>query len=220
MRRLIASALLAASLTACATAPTRYQPAYGPGAVGFSEQRSRPTATASPIAAAQGRPRPRSSTMPCCAPPTSRSARATSGSSSTSAIPTCRAGTAAAGRASRSASAGPTSTLQRLRPRRRNQLRPRRRSRARHHAGGAHGTRAQADRLQRLRRARDQEHSRPKGGLSRLTLARPAPLGHREAMERYLLVAAGGAAGAVARYAVGVQASRWFGTGQVWARWW
>ena len=38
MRRLIASALLAASVAACATAPTRYQPAYGPGAVGFSEQ--------------------------------------------------------------------------------------------------------------------------------------------------------------------------------------
>jgi CrcB protein len=34
-------------------------------------------------------------------------------------------------------------------------------------------------------------------------------------MERYLLVAAGGAAGAVARYAVGVQASRLFGPGQV-----
>ncbi len=39
MRRLIASALLAASVAACATAPTRYQPAYGPSGVGFSEQR-------------------------------------------------------------------------------------------------------------------------------------------------------------------------------------
>jgi hypothetical protein len=38
MRRLIASALLAASVAACATTPTRYQPAYGPSAVGFSEQ--------------------------------------------------------------------------------------------------------------------------------------------------------------------------------------
>ena len=35
-------------------------------------------------------------------------------------------------------------------------------------------------------------------------------------MERYLLVAAGGAAGAVARYAVGTQATRWLGAGQVW----
>lgn len=35
-------------------------------------------------------------------------------------------------------------------------------------------------------------------------------------MERFLLVAAGGAAGAVARYAVGLQVARWFGAGQVW----
>ena len=35
-------------------------------------------------------------------------------------------------------------------------------------------------------------------------------------MERYLLVAAGGAAGAVARYAVGLQATRLFGAGQTW----
>ena len=35
-------------------------------------------------------------------------------------------------------------------------------------------------------------------------------------MERFLLVAAGGAAGAVARYAVGLQATRLFGAGQVW----
>lgn len=32
-------------------------------------------------------------------------------------------------------------------------------------------------------------------------------------MEKYLLVAAGGAAGSVARYSLGVQATRWFGTG-------
>lgn len=37
MRRLLASAVLAASVAACAT-PTLYQPAYGPSAVGFSEQ--------------------------------------------------------------------------------------------------------------------------------------------------------------------------------------
>jgi CrcB protein len=32
-------------------------------------------------------------------------------------------------------------------------------------------------------------------------------------MEKYLLVAAGGAAGSVARYSLGVQAMRWFGPG-------
>ncbi|MCI3131386.1 fluoride efflux transporter CrcB [Phenylobacterium aquaticum] len=32
-------------------------------------------------------------------------------------------------------------------------------------------------------------------------------------MEKYLLVAAGGAAGSVARYSLGIQAMRWFGPG-------
>jgi len=35
-------------------------------------------------------------------------------------------------------------------------------------------------------------------------------------MERFILVAAGGAVGAVARYAAGLQAARWLGAGQVW----
>lgn len=35
-------------------------------------------------------------------------------------------------------------------------------------------------------------------------------------MERFVLVAAGGAAGAAARYAISLGANRWFGPGQVW----
>jgi len=39
MKRLVLSALAALSLAACATTPTVYQPASGPGAVGYSEFR-------------------------------------------------------------------------------------------------------------------------------------------------------------------------------------
>src|SRR6266404_1039862 len=42
MNRLILSAFAALSLTACATEPTRFQPAAGPSAVGFSEMRIEP----------------------------------------------------------------------------------------------------------------------------------------------------------------------------------
>ena len=42
MRRLILSAFVALSLTACATAPTHFQPAAGRDAVGFSEMRIEP----------------------------------------------------------------------------------------------------------------------------------------------------------------------------------
>ncbi len=42
MKRLILPALAALSLAACATAPTLYQPAIGPQAVGFSEYRLEP----------------------------------------------------------------------------------------------------------------------------------------------------------------------------------
>lgn len=42
MRRLLLPALAVLSLAACATAPTRYQPASGPRAVGFSEYRIEP----------------------------------------------------------------------------------------------------------------------------------------------------------------------------------
>src|SRR5215216_4289660 len=42
MKRLLLSALVALSLSACATAPTVYQPATGPNAVGFSEYRIEP----------------------------------------------------------------------------------------------------------------------------------------------------------------------------------
>ncbi|MEW5684421.1 MAG: hypothetical protein AB1942_05855 [Pseudomonadota bacterium] len=42
MKRLIVSLLGAASLAACATAPTLYQPAARPNAVGFSEYRIEP----------------------------------------------------------------------------------------------------------------------------------------------------------------------------------
>jgi len=42
MKRLILPVLAALSLTACATAPTLYQPALGPQAVGFSEYRLEP----------------------------------------------------------------------------------------------------------------------------------------------------------------------------------
>lgn len=38
MRRLLTITAAALALSACATAPTRYQPAYGPSGVGFSEQ--------------------------------------------------------------------------------------------------------------------------------------------------------------------------------------
>ncbi len=39
MKRLVLAALAALSLAACANAPTRYQPATGPEAVGYSEYR-------------------------------------------------------------------------------------------------------------------------------------------------------------------------------------
>lgn len=42
MKRLLVPALCALSLTACATAPTVYQPAAGPTAVGYSEYRIEP----------------------------------------------------------------------------------------------------------------------------------------------------------------------------------
>src|SRR5690606_23887972 len=42
MARILLSALAALALTACATAPTRYQPATGPAAVGYSEFRLEP----------------------------------------------------------------------------------------------------------------------------------------------------------------------------------
>ena len=42
MKRLILSALAALSLAACATAPTVYQPATGPKAVGYTEYRIEP----------------------------------------------------------------------------------------------------------------------------------------------------------------------------------
>lgn len=42
MKRLIVPALLAMALSACATAPTVYQPAAGPSAVGYSEYRIEP----------------------------------------------------------------------------------------------------------------------------------------------------------------------------------
>lgn len=42
MKRLIAPALTAALLAACATQPTVYQPAAGPSAVGYSEYRIEP----------------------------------------------------------------------------------------------------------------------------------------------------------------------------------
>lgn len=42
MTRLILSCLAALTLAACATAPTVYQPAVGPGAVGYSEYRIEP----------------------------------------------------------------------------------------------------------------------------------------------------------------------------------
>ncbi len=42
MKRLTLSALAALSLAACATEPTRFQPASGPQAVGFSEMRIEP----------------------------------------------------------------------------------------------------------------------------------------------------------------------------------
>jgi hypothetical protein len=42
MKRLILPALCALSVAACATAPTVYQPAVGPQAVGFSEYRIEP----------------------------------------------------------------------------------------------------------------------------------------------------------------------------------
>jgi len=42
MRRLILAALAALSMSACASAPTVFQPAVGPKAVGFSEMRIEP----------------------------------------------------------------------------------------------------------------------------------------------------------------------------------
>lgn len=42
MARILLSALAALALAACATAPTRYQPATGPAAVGYSEFRLEP----------------------------------------------------------------------------------------------------------------------------------------------------------------------------------
>ncbi|MET0271413.1 MAG: hypothetical protein ABW360_00335 [Phenylobacterium sp.] len=42
MKRLIPAALAALTLSACATAPTVYQPAVGPQAVGFSDYRIEP----------------------------------------------------------------------------------------------------------------------------------------------------------------------------------
>jgi len=42
MRRLLLAAITTLSLAACATEPTRYQPAAGPSAVGWSEMRIEP----------------------------------------------------------------------------------------------------------------------------------------------------------------------------------
>jgi hypothetical protein len=42
MKRLILTGLAALSLAACATEPTRYQPAAGPNAIGYSEYRIEP----------------------------------------------------------------------------------------------------------------------------------------------------------------------------------
>lgn len=42
MRRVLSAVVAALSLAACATAPTRFQPAAGPGAVGYSEFRIEP----------------------------------------------------------------------------------------------------------------------------------------------------------------------------------
>ena len=42
MKRLLLSSLAALSLAACATEPTRYQPAAGPDAIGYSEYRIEP----------------------------------------------------------------------------------------------------------------------------------------------------------------------------------
>ena len=42
MKRLVLPALAALSLAACASAPTRYQPAAGPEAIGYSEYRIEP----------------------------------------------------------------------------------------------------------------------------------------------------------------------------------
>jgi hypothetical protein len=42
MRRLLLTSLAALSLAACATEPTRYQPAAGPNAIGYSEYRIEP----------------------------------------------------------------------------------------------------------------------------------------------------------------------------------
>jgi hypothetical protein len=42
MKRLLLSGLAALALTACATEPTRYQPAVGPNAIGYSEYRVEP----------------------------------------------------------------------------------------------------------------------------------------------------------------------------------
>ena len=42
MKRLVLSALAALSVAACATAPTVYQPAAGPNAIGYSEYRIEP----------------------------------------------------------------------------------------------------------------------------------------------------------------------------------
>jgi hypothetical protein len=42
MKRLVLAGLAALSLAACATEPTRYQPAVGPAAIGYSEYRIEP----------------------------------------------------------------------------------------------------------------------------------------------------------------------------------
>ena len=42
MKRLLACGLAALALSACATEPTRYQPAAGPSAIGYSEYRIEP----------------------------------------------------------------------------------------------------------------------------------------------------------------------------------
>jgi len=42
MRRVLSAVAIALALAACATAPTRFQPATGPGAVGYSELRIEP----------------------------------------------------------------------------------------------------------------------------------------------------------------------------------